>query len=541
VARDYELSKTGGNKLDSKSKLVYIHDIIGKMSDIYDTEIRTGEKSVFGIINEYPSGSCVLFSDHLLNKLKDTNEANKYENFNKMIIAKSQMSKVLMKIMNHNYINPLFVHISDELTDQLAVNNAKKSIVKKFIHYLNIDTFNFTIEDVARNNAFDILGLKFIKGVIYHMFFYAIIQKSIIPSGLVNFPNFRSVLNRAYFTGLSPIISTLISNIQNSNREDNTIELLQTNIRIILNKIYESLYNFLNIFFNEDIPSSYNYNIINMYSYKPLLNEINKIINRTQFTDLKDNINNALTDIYTTTPSLIFPDKEENQKEYILNTTNFFSELTDMAMKFNIVESLTLQLGSIVNILNIISEITELPEDNDKDITWYNNIRTRIARGDFYQTLLEDPIILDAIGFNKNTAKEKLNHLFKNLINGLRVCHLPESNINTGYTVMATLCIAAFENYNIYEPEREYPDEPPRAPREEGEEGEGEDEPPVAPPVAPPVEPRDRNDRDNNAHEAHEDIRDELIAAIAALRVEGEAPPELPPDIMDMLRAFGVE
>jgi hypothetical protein len=475
VARDYS------NTIIKQSQLVYFYDIIGKISNIYNDDIATGEKILFGI---YQKRENEFVADILTRGLKQTNPANKWELFNNMIIAKSQMSKVLMKIIEPNYINPLYIRVDDES----QLESVKKNIVTEFATYINIDNLNCNPQDTrsADNSIiFKNLSLKLIKLLIYYIFFFAIIQRYILPLTNENYPKLRYITMVKYFEELDPIefrnltqIFNKIINIGTNDITQEDIDTIKTLIELIIKKIYKNFYDFINMFFDEDNPATYNYHIIKLKTYKPILNRIDHIINvgSNGIANLHEHIQD-IAKIYTTTPGIIFPDKTDNETEYIFNDKHFISELTDMLLKLNIIESLSAPIDGVNTILTKIVDIMEIPpiENNPE---WYNILSANLNNGHNYGNLIYSPMVNEIIGGNEETHESKINKLFSSLVNGIvTIVNNPTNHHN--YTILSIICLAAYHKDNIYDAPIPPPSSP-RAPAEPEAEAEAEARPPLA-------------------------------------------------------------
>lgn len=467
VARDYEYEN---EKLTKKSELVYFHDIVGKLSDIFDKDIREGNKGLFGI-NQTMKDNKTLFSNELVKQLgKET----QFKDFNDMIIKKSMMSKVLMKILDPNSINPLYMHIMDEITgdnkkDKDVINAAKQSVVKKYVFYMNIDAYDYTNqEEKDKISSYKVIGFKFLKTVIAYTFMANIVQKFIIPPMTQTYPAIASAINKIYFPVLEPMVSVLIRDVITPVDEisrENTIVLFKTHIRKMIKQMYTSLYNFLNMFFDETNPTTYNYHIVKMSAYKPLIDEIQKGIDTLEYDNWRTVMieNSEITDTYSITPSSIFPDKHDGEKEYIYKNKLLLSEITDMAFKSDLLEKITMPLSGLVLIMNKINDM-ELPTvlDEDQGMDWYRNMTDLLSRGTFYQDLIDLDDAKNAIGMGtpgRTKPKEKMQHLFENVLKALIntysahvPVHFPAAWAN-GNTALAVICIAAYENVDIYNEE----------------------------------------------------------------------------------------
>jgi hypothetical protein len=449
VARDY--SKDDVNQ--KISELVYFHDILGKTSEIYDPDIVSGTKSVFGMI-ELLNGNKI--GDEVINliKSKPTESELKSSNitdFNKLVINKAMISKVLLKIMNPNIVNPFFMHIMDEDEhggiDASAFAVAKRSVVSKFLTYINFNAFDITNSDNVLNAK-----LKYYKIIITYMFIYSIIQKMYLPEFVWSDQTYRSVINKQWFE-IDGVITDAFDDFNNID----DVQELRVEIKRIKDRLYNDLWRFLNMFYDDRIPATYRYNILNISALRPLLLKVNTIINNPK-EEVQNNIvkhlNELELDVYTKTSFEILPKDGDNTKTEINDSDYFISELVDIGYKYDLLERFLIPLEGLEVIFSKISEITELPTiDLANEDEWYFEILDKLAStNNNIHAVINDDIIKEKIGMNEETADAKIEKLFKSLIiaNMNRFEIDDQNTVSKMKYIVVAICMCAYEHLNIY-------------------------------------------------------------------------------------------
>lgn len=460
VARDFDSS---GNQ---KSELVYFHDTIGKSSEIFDRDVRKGNKTLFGILSKSKNG--INYGNLLVDYLKhdsETKEIYKFQSFNEMLIAKSMVSRVLLKVINPNFINPFYLHIMENETGEdyeKFVVNAKRSAVDKFCDYLNLNR----LEPKNKNtDSIDELMLCYLTGIVYYAFLDSIVQDLILPPMLHmdDFQLVKNAINQNFFVQQKPdnlkqFLETYISNTDTSTATSEFRKNLLTEIDKNIKTIYNGLFKFMSLFFDPRNASTYNYNIVNIMSLKPLLDDITSKLNNYsegikyfssiayQNAENSDEIR-SFCDIYCNGKGKFFP-SIDNDISYISNPSVFMSEMVDIAQKYELLQTLTMPLSALNTVFDQISKIDTTTYDDMKmrlDIHNYNNFSEVIDdldAGTFYQDVIDKPVLVNKInGLNDLESLDKIRSLFTNII---------KSVTYTRPIITSIICISAYENAALY-------------------------------------------------------------------------------------------
>lgn len=454
VGRDYKFENGKGIKM---SKLTYFHDMLGKYSEIYTDEVRDGSKSVYGIMTEITrDGGKDKLGDVMMQKL---NRSGQSTTFNQLVIKKAMMSKALLKFMDPQAINPYFMNVTDNIKDdqekQNVFSRTKNYAVDRYVNYLNLGNLQFTPKaGVALIDDKDKIRLAFGLSLVYYTFLYSIVQKSIVPS-MANMPEYlpiANIINKNFFelpfdllNELNTNIRTIYSNIINQDE----LEMMIEDMKKIHKAAYDGLFSFLSMFFDPLIPTTYNYSIINMMTFKPIIETIKPYLETQQgFEKLQKIVRgeapdeNNILDIFTTSEKL-FPDKA-----YAINNREaFLSELVDLTCKYDVLSSITVPLQALNNIFDRIAEVNTLPVF---DLASPNNELVDAANefeGVFYQDMIDSVMMLPLCGVeNQNNMKGDINILVKHILEGLTKLRFH----NFGQLLISTMCICAYENSNWY-------------------------------------------------------------------------------------------
>ena len=438
VGRDYDAD------LNKKSELVYFHDLIGRSSEIYEREIRSGEKNLFGIINKHQGK---LLGDLFMDKL------GKDVTFNKMIITKAMISKVLLKILQPNFVNPFYMNANDDSDniDSSTMFNIQMAAVQQSLNYINLSSF-----DAARNDSIETLRLRVLKGYVKYGFFVSIIEILIahtIPQ-IGDMMNFKQLLSRTFFKPIEEVtrqcdINNLVKNTYINNVD--TDKLKEIN-KYLKKEIVEGLFKFFSLFFNPYDNVSFNYHIANMMALRPLLDDIGKIIDSPEGgiaklaaiikpTDADDD-EKHICSLYTDGIAEIFPGKDKA----LFHKGKFLSEMVETYFKYDLMKTISMPIQQLTEIFNAIDGVSSFEYRGDI-VDASNSISSLLKSGIFYQDLIANPLVMNLIGANKTNQNDRILSLMSSIIHSMCDMTLPRHMYRLQLSVY---CITAFENIHIY-------------------------------------------------------------------------------------------
>jgi hypothetical protein len=441
VARDFD-----DEGRVQRSEMTYYLDVLGKVSDIYDRDVRTGTKGMFGVINRNKNGT--LITDDFVEKLglNSTRESSRFKSFNRMVISKCMISKALLKIMDPNSVSPFFTSTMGQIDLQSIIETA----VDRQLFYLNIKGNMPTIQDSSQT-----LQLKFFKVVLMHTFLYSIVQFSIIPAmaSTPEFATFRLSLAQQFF--VSPFDLMNKSGIDQFGLLDGFYDKpemrkrLHDGIKYVIDEIYKSLHAFLRMFQQDAVPSTYDLHAAHFNTIEPILKDINTFLNKGD-EGLKDlaktlspNGDDAyhLSDIYCDAQASFFPDSDSS----ICDRPSYLSDLVDIAMKYSVIQTFAMPLQALVVLFDKLSMLEKLPSSDDI-LMISKNLQPLYAKlkstNGNYEALLDDETVLDFIGTTATT--NRFGMMIANIIGA--ICFSKDYSKQA----IATLCIAAYEHIPIY-------------------------------------------------------------------------------------------
>jgi hypothetical protein len=458
VARDFEYDPET-KRLIKKSQLTFFHDLLGKSPELYDNKIRNGESSVFGL---FKAGDQFV-GDVLLSALRSgedtTKEVGRYKSFNQAIIKKGMMSQVLMKIMDHDALSPFYLYTNDDNNDNDEDNyRTQQAAVSKFLFYLNFETIG-----IAGNETSKQLAMKSSMASVYYMIVWSVIQVLVLPTyaTMPAYSTYRGELLTEYLMSPSKLMASFDDGPLEGGISD---EGHKERIRVIRKELTFGLARFLSMFFYPDIPATYNYSIVKLVAFQPLLEDLTRYISRGQeLQDIKDIIKRVKDDQYNLchlycevdeAPGALFPGEPSS----IFDSTAFMCELVDMTLKYNVVKTIAMPLNSL-NIFNKLSMLTpksySLEEDSDAMI---GNLVGLCRSPVSIQSLIDKNVTQQLTGTDAPTVayinKKRIEVFYENLLEVMKLARQEELVANPQWNpfdvAASVMCIRAYENTHIY-------------------------------------------------------------------------------------------
>jgi hypothetical protein len=440
VARDFD-----DDGRIQRSEMTYYLDILGKLSDIYDRDVRSGTKGMFGVINRNKSGT--LITDDFVEKLgsNSSRESSAFKSFNRMVIAKCMISKALLKIMDPNSVSPFFT----STMGQTDLQNVATTAVDRQLFYLNIKGNMPTKQDNSKT-----LQLKYLKALLMYTFLYSIVQYSIVPAmaNTPEFASFQSSLAQQFFVSPFDLLDNsgidLLGLLDGFYDKPKMTQRLHDGIKYAIDDIYKSLHAFLRMFQQDSVPSTYDLHAAHFSTIEPILKDINAFLNRGDegikdlAKTLSPNGDNAyhLSDIYCDAQASFFPDTDSS----ICDRPSYLSDLVDIAMKYSVIQTFAMPLQALVVLFDKLSMLEKLPSDDIIMIS--RNLQPLYAKlkstNGNYEALLDDETVLDFIGTTATTNRFEM--MIANIIGAICV------KKDYSKQAIATLCIAAYEHIPIY-------------------------------------------------------------------------------------------
>jgi hypothetical protein len=453
VGRDFD------NNLKRQSRLLYFYDMLGKNPEIYDRQVRKGEKPLYALLSKIENTS---YGDALLEKLKNNDDSNKevrvFKTFNEMIIRKAMMSKVLLKIMNPNFVNPLYIYQEEGA----SIKSLISSNAMAYFCYMNFDSLRPT-----PNETIDKLQIKCYLAYVQYAFLYALIDRQLIPA-YMSMPQYSML--RPYFNLLrleSPI--TVCEHYADVFRGDANQQVLEPVLKKTIDKCQEVLQEMVNMFFVPSISATYNYNICSLMHYRGLITDLDPYRRDTNgVSALKEVIDDPSKDehnvcnIYcniSDKDGAIFP----NKKSTIYNRSAFMSEVMDMRLKSELLTTFTGTLVSSSHFMNKFYETETLPGNitNEQEEAMELLI-INLRNGMFYQQLLDDASLQILIGIDDESLPQKdrfakLCSAFFKLFSLLFTEESTNTDLETKLrnekallNTIVLVCIASYENKEKY-------------------------------------------------------------------------------------------
>jgi hypothetical protein len=381
VAKSFEKG-VEDHQLKAISKMVYFCDTLGKMSDIYKTDVRKGTKKLFGIMEP-----------DIADALGNLGENGDGRSFNEIVIKKSMLSKVLLKFLNRNVVNPYFFQISDNFASNKDVNNlidvCQRSTVRASANYLNIDKIEVN-ENPMFGDDLGVLVYKYFLACIFHGFIHYLFKFSIMPMNIKQMP-FMSHLVDARSKGILGKFTTSLMDTSGfaeiyrfAMENDTSIsnDLIKTMCKNGINKlktaIYQMLFKILSINFAAFEPASFSHNFATLSMYEEILKELGEgmgPIEQGMFQNMKNLVDDENTEnplkIYYDGGLQAFPVFGDMLAEVdIFNKNEFCEEMFHLACKNKVVDVVKINIKMLVelfNTLNTLEVVSTKPRDKARD------------------------------------------------------------------------------------------------------------------------------------------------------------------------------